>query len=97
MDTEFRDVKQEKAENFAVAIISLYKYLKYTKNETAISDQILRSGTSIGANIAEANFAESNSDFIHKLKIALKEAGETLFWLRVLGISNEISQAQFIE
>ena len=68
---------------FAIRIVNLYKYLA-EKNEFVMSKQILRSGTSIGANIAEAIRAESNNDFIHKLSISRKEAQETIYWLELL-------------
>jgi len=69
---------------FARRAIRLYKDLTAEKKEYVLSKQILRSGTSIGANIAEANQAQSKSDFIHKLSIALKEAVETEYWLNLL-------------
>ena len=78
------DVKTEKSENFAVKIVSLYKFLTFERHESVISKQLLRSGTSIGANIAEANFAESKGDFIHKLSISRKECAETAYWLKLL-------------
>ena len=78
------DVKWQKSEEFALKIIELYKYLCIEKREFVISKQILRSGTSIGANIVESEFSESQADFIHKLSISQKEAGETLYWLRLL-------------
>ncbi|MDE7409730.1 MAG: four helix bundle protein [Muribaculaceae bacterium] len=78
------DIKWQKAEDFALKIIELYKYLSTEKREFVISKQILRSGTSIGANIIESEFSESQADFIHKLSISQKEAGETLYWLRLL-------------
>ncbi len=85
------DIKLEKAENLALDIIDLYRFLTETSKEFVISKQLLRSGTSIGANIAEAIYAESGSDFIHKLGIAQKEANETLYWIRLL------KKAQFID
>ena len=69
--------------SFSVQIINLVKDLK-TKHETVISNQIGRSGTSIGANIYEANYAQGKKDFISKLEIALKEASETGYWLELL-------------
>lgn len=60
-----------------------------------IADQILRSGTSVGANVTESNYAASNADFINKLKIAEKEASETAYWLRVLRASETIDEKQF--
>ena len=79
------DIKQQKSEAFAIRIIDLYKYLTSERKEFVISKQILRSGTSIGANIVESEYSESTSDFIHKLTISQKETGETLYWLRLLG------------
>ncbi len=72
---------QKKSEAYSGRIIRLYHYLVETKRELIMSKQIYRSGTSIGANIAESRFAQSSSDFISKLSIALKEAGETQYWL----------------
>ena len=89
------DVKTEKSENFAVRIISLYKYLVHEKHETVMSKQLLRAGTSVGANIAEANFAESRADFIHKLGITQKECAETAYWLKLLFRSGYIDRPLF--
>ena len=69
---------------FAKRIAKCYKYLKSKKHETVMSCQLLRSGTSIGANIRESVYAQSRKDFISKLSIALKEAGETDYWLDVI-------------
>lgn len=76
--------KEELSEDFAVQIINLEKYLRLTKGETVCSHQLARSGSSIGANIAESECAESEADLIHKLSISQKEANESLYWLRVL-------------
>ena len=77
-------VLREKSEKFTTRIIKLYRYLSETKHERTISNQIYRSGTSIGANIAESTNAQSRADFISKLSIALKEANETEYWLKSL-------------
>ena len=79
--TESIMLKKSKA--FALRIVRLYKYLREHK-ESVIAKQILRSGTSIGANIAESRYAQSKSDFASKLQIALKEAAETEYWLEFL-------------
>ncbi len=71
---------QSKADALAARIIKMCKYIQHSKNEHIMSKQILRSGTSIGANIAESKYAQSTPDYISKLSIALKEANETLFW-----------------
>ena len=75
---------KEKCMYFAVRIYKLYKYLTEEKKEFVISKQLLRSGTSIGANRAESEYAESIDDFIHKLSISRKEATETEFWIDLL-------------
>ena len=74
----------DKSKDFAIRIVNLYKYLCETKKEYVLSKQVLRSGTSIGANIAESECAISKKDFMSKLYIALKEATETLYWLELL-------------
>ena len=80
--------------DFAVQIINLVKSLKSNK-ESIISNQIGRSGTSIGANIREAQYAHSKADFIAKLQIALKEANETGYWLELLHKTNYISDSEY--
>ena len=82
----------DKSLTFAVRIVKLNQYLTYTKHEFVISKQIIRSGTSIGANICEANYAQSKSDFISKLHIALKETAETEYWIRLLFLSALIDE-----
>ncbi|MCM1491170.1 MAG: four helix bundle protein [Muribaculum sp.] len=84
------DIKWQKSEAFSLRIIELYKYLTAQQREYVLSKQILRSATSIGANIVESEFSESPNDFVHKLTISQKEAGETLYWLRLLGKSGYI-------
>ena len=84
LDYKNFDEKEILSENFAVKIINLERYLREMKKELIISHQIFRSGTSIGAHISEAKFAESRSDFKHKLAGAQKEGNETLYWLRLL-------------
>ena len=73
-----------KSKAFAVRIIKLYKHLCEDKKEYVLSKQILRSGTSIGANIREASFAQSKNDFISKMSISLKEVNETMYWLELM-------------
>ncbi|MCL2796867.1 MAG: four helix bundle protein [Firmicutes bacterium] len=77
------NILKEKSEDFALRIVRLHNYL-CDKNEKVMSKQLLRSGTSIGANIAESVYAASKSDFINKLSIAQKEAGETAYWIDLL-------------
>ena len=80
---------------FAIRIVNLYKFLVDVKKEFVLSKQILRCGTSIGANISESVFAQSRQDFISKLSISLKEASETKFWLELLHETDYISDSQF--
>ena len=79
-----RDIAAEKSKFFAVKIVNLYKALCSEKKEFVIAKQVLRSGTSIGANLAEAEFAFSTKDYISKKSIALKECAETAYWLELL-------------
>ena len=85
---------EEKSFLFAIRIVNLSKYLA-EKNEHVLSKQILRSGTSIGANIAEAQQAQSTADFISKLNIALKESSETNYWLRLLNATKYLTDTEF--
>ena len=82
----------DKSISFASRIIKLHQYLIKTQKETIISKQIVRSGTSIGANINEANYGQSKADFISKMHIALKETAETEYWLKLLLISDFITE-----
>ena len=82
---------------FSIKINKLRKYLREKQHEYNNSDQIQRSGTSIGANYSEACDAESKADFIHKLGIAQKEANETIYWLKVLYGSELITRSQYDE
>ena len=83
------------SKSFALRVIKLYKYLLEEKHEYIMSKQVYRSGTSIGANIAESRNAQSKADFINKLSIALKEADETKYWLELLHESGTIDDKQF--
>ena len=85
----------QKSENFAVEIVNLYKELTRKKKEFQIADQIKRSGTAIGALVCEAIYAESSADFVHKLKIALKECHETAYWLRILHRAEYMNDEEF--
>ncbi|MBQ6019297.1 MAG: four helix bundle protein [Clostridia bacterium] len=85
----------EKSEDFAVRILNLYRYLCSEYREYDVFRQLLRSGTSIGANIAESECAISKSDFLAKRYISLKECSETLFWLRVLKRTDYLTEKQF--
>jgi four helix bundle protein len=80
---------------FAVRTIKFYSFLRENKQEYVISKQLLRSGTSIGANIRESKNAESQMDFVHKLNIALKEADETQYWLELLQMAEIINDTEF--
>ena len=83
------------AKKFSLRIINLYSFLTEEKREFVISKQLYRSGTSIGANIAESIYAQSEADYINKLKISLKEASESKYWLELLFESEKLDQAKF--
>ena len=89
------NVLRKKSLTFAVRIVNLSKYLRENKKEFTLSDQVLRSGTAIGAMICEAERSESTPDFIHKLKIAEKEANETLYWLELLKETQYITETEY--
>ena len=82
----------EKSIDFGARIVKLHRYLVKTQHESVLSKQILRSGTSIGANINEAQYGNSKADFIVKLHIALKETAETEYWLHVLQKSDYLDK-----
>ena len=88
-------ILEKKAFEFSVRIVKLYNYLCEHFRNRSLADQILRSGTSIGANISEAVYGQSRADFIAKLNIALKEANDTLYWLRLFHRTGYITEAQF--
>ena len=89
------NVMEQLSIKFALRIIKLYNYLRDEKKEFVMSKQVYRSGTSIGANVAESKTAQSDADFINKLSIALKEANETKYWLILLHESDTISDDEF--
>ena len=89
------NILHEKTLNFAVRIVKLYKYLLNSQKEYDLPRQILRSGTSIGANAMESRSAQSEADFVSKLQIALKEADETSYWLQLFLKVDYITQEQF--
>ena len=88
------NVLQEKSLQFAARIVKLHRYLCKEKHEATISKQIIRSGTSIGANINEATYGVSKADFVAKLHIALKETAETEYWLRLLLLSDYLTKVE---
>ena len=89
------NVISEKSFAFSVRIVNLYKYLKSEEKEYILAKQLLRSGTSIGANVSEAQRGQSKADFAAKMCIALKEANETEYWLRLLYATGFLNKVQF--
>ncbi len=87
-----KSVLRDKSYAFAVRIVKLFQYLQKEKNEFVLNKQILRSGTAIGALIREAEYAQSNADFINKFSISLKEANETAYWLLLLKDTDYIKE-----
>ena len=94
MENSNKGILRDKSYRFALRAVSLYKFLANEQREYVLSKQVLRSGTSIGANIAEARQGQSKPDFIHKLSISLKESYETEYWIDLLRDSDYISPAQ---
>src|SRR5690606_3428438 len=91
------NIIKDKSFDFAVSIVNLYKDLAYKKNEYVMSRQLLKSGTSIGANVREAEFAQSKPDFTNKMSISLKEANETDYWLDLLHATDYIKDNDFAQ
>ena len=89
------NVISDKTRAFAIRTIRLYQYLCDEKNEYVLSKQVLRSGTSVGANVKEAIRGQSKADFIAKMSIALKEASETEYWLDLLAETGYLTKEQF--
>ena len=87
---------EEKSFNFSIRIVNLYKYLTVDKKEFVMSKQLLKSGTSIGANVAEAQRGQTKPDFNTKMNIALKEANETQYWLKLLYKTEYISEKEYL-
>ncbi len=85
----------DKSKAFAVRIVKIYQYLCEEKKEYILSKQLLRSGTSIGANLAESECAISRNDFLSKVYIALKETSETLYWLELLKRTDYLTENQY--
>jgi four helix bundle protein len=88
-------ILKDKSLKFAVRIVRLSQFLKEQQKEFVLSKQLLRSGTSIGANVRESRNAESDLDFIHKLAIAQKECDETCYWLELLFLTEYLSEKEF--
>ncbi len=88
------NIIEKKSFDFAIRIVKLYRFLCEKKKEFVLSKQLLRSGTSIGANVAEAQQAQSKADFVFKISIALKETTETKYWLRLLKATDYLSDIE---
>ena len=86
----------DKSKEFAIRIVNLYKYLSSEKHEFIMSKQLLRCGTSIGANLSEAMYGISRNDFIAKVFISLKETAETEYWLEILNKTGYLSDAEYV-
>jgi four helix bundle protein len=95
VESEERRTAKKKSKAFAVRIVRLYRYLCDEKGEYVLSKQLLRSGTSIGANLAEAECAISRKDFLSKVYIALKECVETKYWLELLHETDYLTEQEY--
>lgn len=94
MESKKDNIVREKSFKFSISVIQIYKLLT-SKNEFILSKQLLRSGTSVGANVREADNAESKPDFIHKMGIAQKEIDETMYWLELLHETKYLNTTEF--
>ena len=92
---DFAKIMDEKCMNFAIRVVNLCRFLNEEKREFRMSDQLFRSGTSIGANFSEAQCGVSKNDFIAKIYISQKECNESLYWLRLLYKTGFLNQKQF--
>ncbi len=95
MQLKENNITENKSFDFAVRIVNLYKRLSDNKKEYVLSKQMLRSGTSIGANVSEAVQAQSKKDFLSKMNIALKEANETDYWIRLLKAVDYLTESEY--
>lgn len=93
---EDKSIVRKKSKAFASRIVKLGRYLHDMQKEFILSKQVIRSGTSIGANLAEAQYAASKSDFVNKLRISLKECSETMFWLELLEENGYLGDSEFL-
>lgn len=89
------NIIKEKSFAFAIRIVKLYQYLQDSKKEFVLSKQLLRSGTSVGAMVREAEHSESTNDFVHKLSVAQKEINEVLYWLELLFATEYINKTEY--
>lgn len=89
------NIIENKSFDFAIRVVNLYKHLSVEKRELILSKQLLRSGTSIGANVAEGERAQSKANFYAKMSVALKEANEAEYWLRLLYKTEYLTKKQF--
>lgn len=92
---KMKNILKDKSYDFALRIVKLSQFLVLEKKEFVLSKQILRSGTSVGALVREAEFGQSKPDFISKMSISLKEANETNYWLNLLKDSRYLSESEF--
>ena len=93
---DFGQFLQDKALKFSVRIVNLFKHLKYDKKEFDMSEQLLRSGTSIGANLAEAKNAISDADILSKMYISLKESSESQYWIELLHQTDYLNDSEYV-
>lgn len=90
------NIIENKSFQFAIRMVNLYKHLTLEKKEYVMSKQLLRCGTSVDANVAEGERGQTKADFYYKMSIALKEANETYYWLRLLHETNYLSEKEFV-
>lgn len=96
MEYSKKNVLEQKCMDFSVEVVKLYKWINKNQKEYKLADQMMRAGTAVGASYGEAQYAESDSDYIHKLKVATKECHEVIYWLEVMVRTEIISQEQYV-
>lgn len=84
MAIEKKNIIEEKCMNFSVEVVNLMKQIQEVRHEYKMSDQMMRAGTAVGASYGEAQYAESDSDYVHKLKVAMKECHEVIYWIELM-------------
>lgn len=95
MAIEKKNIIEEKCMNFSVEVVNLMKQILMVRHEYKMSDQMMRAGTAVGASYGEAQYAESDSDYVHKLKVAMKECHEVIYWIELMQRSGIVTEEQY--
>lgn len=95
MAIEKKIIIEEKCMNFSVEVVNLMKQILKVRHEYKMSDQMMRAGTAVGASYGEAQYAESDSDYVHKLKVAMKECHDVIYWIELMQRSGIVTEEQY--